>query len=105
MVSNHGKLVIGRQPPPTLEDFYTINKNERGTNINIPTSYLHLVRMEIGYGNYISLGGNHYVLTLVDISTIYFWTYSVCPFYGAHVIQIIQEAYPDIGKVPTNLYT
>ncbi len=77
-MSCNGKWVDGGEFPPSLGSFATIPKAKRGQPLN-KTRYLYLdaVRMDITFGNCLSVGGYKYALILVNHATQYNWTFGL----------------------------
>ena len=61
--------------------------------------------MDIGYGEYVELGGYHYVLTLANKYTWYIWTYGMHTLSNVDIIQALQEFCLGTGHLPIKLYT
>ena len=61
--------------------------------------------MDIGYGDCLSLVGNHYVITLVDRSMYYVWIYGMHALYGSNVIQALQEFMLYAGQLTSKFDT
>ena len=55
--------------------------------------------------DFVSTGGHHYVLTLVDRHTRYMWAYGMRVMSGSDNIQAMYEFFLDYGKPPKIFYT
>jgi hypothetical protein len=86
--TGHGLQVVqDRDAPTTLGDFATIKRNRHGDLLDRPTTTLHTVGMDIGYGDGISPGGYKFALTLVDYCTRHVWVYGLKTKSAEHVIK------------------
>jgi hypothetical protein len=65
------------EPPLTIGDMATINRNKSGKLLSRPAHALTTVGMDIGYGEGTSPGGHKYALTLVDLTTRHVWVYGL----------------------------
>ena len=72
--------------PPTLGDFSTTPKSQKGKAITHPTKFLHIVHMEIGCDNCVAQDGYQYILTFVDRETHKVWNYGMRDLSGSDII-------------------
>ena len=56
--------------------------------------------MDIGFGDYVELGGDCYTLLLVDIAKRYFWVYGISYFYSTSIASALETFKADAGHLP-----
>ena len=67
-----------------------MTKSTEVKSITCPTNLFQRVHMDIYYGDCIALGGQRYVLILVDRETQYIWIYNMRELSEEDVTQYLQ---------------
>ena len=96
-------VVHDSDPPLTIGDMTTINRNRSGRLLDRPKARLHTVGMDIGYGDGTSPGGYRYALTLVDLATRHTWTYGLKTKSHRCVIDALWSFFIDAGGLPQRI--
>jgi transposase InsO family protein len=92
-----------KKPPLTIGDMSTMKRGARGGPITCSPHALHMVGIDIGYGDGKSPGGYQYCLFLVDLTTRYTWTYSLTDLSGDTIIDALWCFFVDAGGFPWRL--
>ena len=90
-------------PPLTIGDMATINRNKHGKLLDRPTTALHTVGMDIGYGGGTSPGGYKYALTLVDFANRHTWVYGLGTKTAGCITDALWCFCIDAGNFPTRI--
>jgi hypothetical protein len=90
-------------PPLSIGDMATINRNRHGTLLSRPKHALHTVGLDIGYGEGTSPGGHKYVLTLVDLATRQTWVYGLRTKGAESIINALWSFFIDAGGIPKRI--
>jgi hypothetical protein len=91
------------EPPLTIGDMATINRNRHGKLLNRPEKALTTVGMDISYGEGISPGGHKYALTLVDLATKHTWVYGLRTKSAECVIDALWSFFIDASGIPQRI--
>jgi hypothetical protein len=97
------KVFHDTEPPLTIGDMATINRNKSGKLLSRPTQALTTVGMDIGYGEGTSPGGHKYALTLVDLATRHVWVYGLRTKGADSVIDALWSFFVDAGGIPQRI--
>jgi hypothetical protein len=90
-------------PPLSIGDMATINRNCHGTLLSQPKLALHTVGMDIGYGKGTSPGRHKYALTLVDLATCHTWVYGLHTKGAESIIDALWSFFIDAGGIPKRI--
>jgi hypothetical protein len=98
--SSNATLLTCGELPPTLGDFATINKPNKGKPLTQPRKYLDKVHMVIVFGDCLALGGFRYALVLVDVATRYCWVFGMQALTSTEIISCLNSFTSLAGMVP-----
>ena len=97
------RLTISVIPPPMIGEFYTTQKKCK--TLSWPTSFIQHIHMYIGYGEWVSLQGHCYIITLVNQATCYVFTRGMHALSWSGVIQELQWFWLVAVRLQSKFYT
>ena len=78
-------------------DISTMLLRKRGSVVSLPPTLLHKVGMDIGYGIRVTVGGQKYVLMLMDVTSIKKWVYGLTNLQGTSIVSQLQQFFIVVG--------
>ena len=88
------------EPPLSIGDVVNIKRGPSGSALPRPTSALHRVGVDIGFGDGVSPGGFRYCLMLVDQYSRKTWCYGLKDLASPSIIAVFWRFFVDSGGIP-----
>ena len=88
------------EPPLSIGDVVNIKRGPSGSALPRPTSALHRVGVDIGFGDGVSPGGFRYCLMLVDQYSRKTWCYGLKDLASTSFIAAFWRFFVDSGGIP-----
>ena len=100
LVSKGINIVDTAPRPLHFSDISTMPLRKKGSVVTRPPTLLHKVGMDIGYGSGVDVGGQKYVLMLVDATSRKNWVYGLANLQGTSIVSPMQQFFIDVGRAP-----
>ena len=98
--TKHGLFVDNGEFPASIDAYATIPKAARGKPIDCtPPKYLHIVHINIAFGDCMSIGGYKYALIFVDRATQFNWCFGLKSLHHNDIIAGFMAFWAEAGSL------